>query len=148
MKRAQQAWNVGEHRECEGQFASVSEIWRNCSCYHTLARYYESVVTTRKKVNGEWQNLTPPTPPPTNRFTDRHQNLHRWLCRRYLPRVKILSRSDFAHRFVYSAIFRFPGILQIAQIQVARTDFDIQNVKNALTRKDQPFVVTKPKFEI
>jgi len=70
-----------------------------------------------------------------NPSTDRHQNLHGWLCRRLLPLCKILSRYDYPHlppkyaKMRIKWLGKFFLVLPTAYSQVPCTHFHDQYVK-------------------
>ena len=94
----------------------------------------------------QWRSANLDPPPRLNPLTDPHQNLHRWLCRGYLPPRRILFRSDKGFRFracatsrtiVYLAIFL--GVLEITYSQDATTDIDAKYVKRRVSAQGCAF---------
>ena len=87
----------------------------------------------------QWEKPKFDPPPQLNPLTDRHQKLHTWLRRGYLPSCKISSRSDKGFRFCACAIsrvklftrlfVRFFLVLHLVYSQDARADFDAKYVK-------------------
>ena len=86
-------------------------------------------------------------PPPKNPSTDGHQNLQRWLCRWYLPKCKISSKSVWGFRFCACVISRPSAqsdsaifwVLYKGYRRDAHTDFDTKYVKRRGSAQESAF---------
>jgi len=121
-------------------FSALTLISGNHKEHMACKKLSDEVLARFTHCNGDdqsqWTRANFDPPPSLNPLTNPQQNLHRWLCRRYLPPRNILFRSDKGFCFrarvnsrttVNSAILFW--VLEITYSQDATTDINAKYVR-------------------